>query len=99
MQKKRVRKGPQIVLKTRAHRKELQETTGNQTKIQKIVWISPLIQHTKPTAVRSRSRYVTCNALYPGTWTKTGLPIHNMSILKLCVLEYVCLDLQLFMVL
>ena len=78
---------------------ELKSTEYKSTKIQKIVWISPLIHHTKPTAVRSRSRCVTCNALYPRTWTKTGLPIHNMPILKLCVLEYLCLDLQLFMVL
>ena len=38
--KKRVRKGHQIVLKTIGPREELQETTGNQTKMQNITRIS-----------------------------------------------------------
>ena len=54
--------------------------------------ISALINHTKLTAVTLRSRCVTCNALYLRTWTETGLPNHNMPMLKLRVLEYVCLD-------
>ena len=41
MQKKRVTNGPQIVLKTRAPREERQQTTNKQTKILKIIRISP----------------------------------------------------------